>query len=56
MSDETLTLVAIISFLASLVGLWSAIRRRQLMRRILRSLTDEQRRAIGLDTPPDPKP
>jgi hypothetical protein len=55
-SDETFALAAILSFLASVVGLWSAIRRRQLMRRLLRSLTEEQRRAIGLDTPPDPKP
>lgn len=56
-SDELFALVAILSVLASAVGVWSSFRRRQLMRRLLRSLTDEQRRTLGLDTPPDdPKP
>ena len=52
-SDETFALVAILSFLATLVGLWNAFRRRQLTRRLLRSLTPEQRRTLGLDAPPD---
>jgi hypothetical protein len=38
MSDETLSVVAIISLVASALALWSSIRRRQLMRRVLRSL------------------
>jgi len=48
MSDETFSLVAALSILASLVGIWSAIRRRQLMRKLLRSLTEQQLKDLGL--------
>ncbi len=56
MSDEAYSLVAALSLLVSIVGVWSAIRRRQITRRLLRSLTAEQRRALGLDGKPgDPE-
>jgi hypothetical protein len=42
MSEEIFALGAILSFLASAAALWSSIRRRQLMRRLLRSLDDAQ--------------
>jgi hypothetical protein len=53
-SDETYAIVALIPTLATAVALWSAIRRRQLMKRLLRSLDEQQRRALGLDPPDDP--
>ncbi|HYI12512.1 MAG TPA: hypothetical protein VEK57_25900 [Thermoanaerobaculia bacterium] len=53
MSDEIYSLVAALSVLVSAVALWSAIRRRQLMRRILRSLNKEQLRSVGLEAPED---
>ena len=48
MSEGCYALGALLSLLASIAGIWNAIRRRQLERKILDSLTDEQRRAIGL--------
>lgn len=54
MSEEAYALVAFLAFLATVFGVWSAWRRRQIMKRLLRSLTPEQRRAIGLDPPDDP--
>lgn len=55
MSDGIFAIVAIISVLASAVGLWSAIRRRQLMRRLLRSLDSAQLKQLGIEDP-SPKP
>ena len=56
MSDAAYSIVAAFCLLASIVGIWSAIRRRQLTRRLLRSLTAEQRRVLGLDGKPgDPE-
>jgi hypothetical protein len=51
MTDEAHWLIAAVLFLASAVGLWSAIRRRQLMRRVLRSLTEQQLRDAGILLP-----
>jgi hypothetical protein len=42
MPEEIFALGAILSCLASAAALWSSIRRRQLMRRLLRSLDDAQ--------------
>ena len=53
MSDGTFGIVAFISILASIVGLWSAIRRRQLTRDLLRSLDKAQLRELGIDVPQD---
>jgi uncharacterized protein YjiS (DUF1127 family) len=49
MPEEVYAIGALITFLASVAGIWSAWRRRQIMRRLLKSLTEEQRRALGLD-------
>lgn len=51
MPEEVYAIGAAITFLATIAGIWSAWRRRQIMKRILKSLTPEQRRAIGLDDP-----
>ncbi len=51
MPEEVYAIGAAISLLATVLGVWSAWRRRQSMKRLLRSLTAEQRRAIGLDPP-----
>lgn len=49
MSDETYVIItAAISTLAAVAGLWSAIRRRQIMRRLLRSLSEQQLKDAGL--------
>ena len=47
MSDAAYSLVALISALAAAGALWSAIRRRQLTRKLLDSLTDEQRKELA---------
>jgi hypothetical protein len=61
MSDETYSLVAILSALAAAGALWSMARRGQLMRRLRRSLDAEQLRRLDADarentpaTPPIP--
>ena len=46
MSDGVYALGALITVLATVAGIWSAIRRQQLMRKILRSLTKEQREEL----------
>ena len=48
-SDGTFGIVAALSILASVVGLWSLFRRRQIMRRLLRSLSEEQLKKLGID-------
>ena len=52
MPEEVYAIGTLITILATIAGIWSAWRRRQIMKRILKSLTPEQRRAIGLDDPP----
>ena len=58
MSDETYFVAAILSVAASAAAVWSSIRRRQLMRRVLHSLDDAQRREpekrIRQSSPPVP--
>ncbi|HVE72211.1 MAG TPA: hypothetical protein VNI54_12650 [Thermoanaerobaculia bacterium] len=54
MPDEVYAIGAVISVLATIAGVWSAWRRQVLTRRIIRSLTDEQRKAIGLAPKADP--
>jgi hypothetical protein len=56
MPEEVYAIGTLITILASIAGIWSAWRRRQIMKRILKSLTPEQRRAIGLDDPPTANP
>ena len=51
MSDETYSLVAIVSSLALMAVLWLRFRQGRILRRLMRSLTDEQLRAAGLDVP-----
>jgi hypothetical protein len=46
MLDAAEVAVTVITLLLWIVGLWSAFRRRQLGRRVLRSLTEEQRQAL----------
>jgi hypothetical protein len=48
MPEEVYAIGAVISLLATIAGVWSAWRRRQIERRIIASLTDEQRKIIGL--------
>ena len=45
-----------LSALAAAFLLWSRFRQGQITRRLLRSLTKEQRQALGLDPPDDPPP
>ena len=49
MSDETYSLVAIVSSLALMAVLWLRFRQGRILRRLMRSLTDEQIEAAGLD-------
>ncbi|MEA2491559.1 MAG: hypothetical protein QOH21_3351 [Acidobacteriota bacterium] len=49
MSDETYSLVAILSSLALMAVLWLRFRQGRILRRLMRSLTDEQIQAAGLD-------
>lgn len=49
MSDETYSLVAIGSSLALMAVLWLRFRQGRILRRLMRSLTDEQIKAAGLD-------
>lgn len=49
MSDETYSLVAIVSSLALMAVLWLRFRQGRILRRLMRSLTDEQIKAAGLD-------
>jgi hypothetical protein len=49
MSDETYSLVAIVSSLALIAVLWLRFRQRRILRRLMRSLTDAQLEAAGLD-------
>lgn len=49
MSDETYSLVAIISSLALIAVLWLKFRQARILKRLMRSLTDEQIQAAGLD-------
>jgi hypothetical protein len=51
MSDETYSLVAIVSSLALMAVLWLRFRQARILRRLMRSLTDEQIEAAGLDVP-----
>jgi hypothetical protein len=51
MSDETYSLVAILSSLALVAVLWLRFRQGRILRRLMRSLTDEQIKAAGLDVP-----
>ena len=51
MSDETYSLVMIASSLALMAVLWLRIRQGRILRRLMRSLTDEQIKAAGLDVP-----
>jgi len=46
MSEETYSLIAFLSVLAAVASVWTAIRRRQIMRKILKSLTKEQREEL----------
>ncbi|HYC88103.1 MAG TPA: hypothetical protein VEO54_02735 [Thermoanaerobaculia bacterium] len=52
MPEVVYTIGGLITILASVLGLWSAWRRRQIMNRLLKSLDEQQRRALGLDDPP----
>ena len=49
--EELYTIAAIVSLLATIAGVWSAWRRRVLMRRLVRSLDTKQRQALGLEPP-----
>jgi hypothetical protein len=49
MSDETYSLVALVSSLALIAVLWLRFRQGRILRRLMRSLTDEQIQAAGLD-------
>ncbi len=49
MSDETYSLVAIVSSLALMAVLWLKFQQGRILRRLMRSLTDEQITAAGLD-------
>jgi hypothetical protein len=49
MSDETYSLVMIVSSLALMAVLWLRFRQGRILRRLMRSLTDEQIKAAGLD-------
>lgn len=51
MSDETYSLVAIASSLALMAVLWLRFRQGRILRRLMRSLTDEQIKAAGLEVP-----
>ena len=54
--EELYTIAAVVTALASIVGVWSAWRRRVIMRRLVRSLDDKQRQALGLEPPADTGP
>jgi uncharacterized protein YjiS (DUF1127 family) len=47
-SEETYSLIALLTGLASLVVIFLRWRQQRILRRILKSLTDEQRQALGL--------
>lgn len=47
MSDETYAVAAIISIVLAAVGVWSSIRRRQLMRKLMRSIDKQQLTNLG---------
>jgi hypothetical protein len=49
MSDEAYSLVALVSSLALIAVLWLRFRQGRILRRLMRSLTDEQIQAAGLD-------
>ena len=49
MSDETYSLVMIVSSLALIAVLWLKFRQARSLKRLMRSLTDEQIKAAGLD-------
>ena len=49
MSDETYSLVMIVSSLALIGVLWLRFRQARILKRLMRSLTDEQLKAAGLD-------
>jgi hypothetical protein len=49
MSDETYSLVALGSSVALIAVLWLRFRQGRILRRLMRSLTDEQIQAAGLD-------
>jgi hypothetical protein len=49
MSDESYSLVALVSSLALMAVLWLRFRQGRILRRLMRSLTDEQIKAAGLD-------
>jgi hypothetical protein len=49
MSDEAYSLVAIVSSLALMAVLWLRFRQGRILRRLMRSLTDAQIEAAGLD-------
>jgi len=49
MSDEAYSLVAILSSLALMAVLWLRFRQGRILRRVMRSLTDAQIEAAGLD-------
>lgn len=49
MSDEAYSLVAILSSLALMAVLWLRFRQGRILRRLLRSLTDEQLKSANLD-------
>ena len=49
MSDETYSLVMIVSSLALIAVLWLKFRQARILKRLMRSLTDEQLKAAGLD-------
>ena len=53
MSEEAYSLIALITCLLYAVVLWLQFRRARILRRLLRSLTDEQKRVLGLDVPKD---
>lgn len=46
MSESAYSVIAFLSVLAAVFSVWSAFRRRQIMRRILDSLTKEQREQL----------
>jgi hypothetical protein len=49
MSDETDSLIAIVSSVALIAVIWLRFRQGRILRRVMRSLTDEQIEAAGLD-------
>jgi Flp pilus assembly protein TadB len=56
MSDGAYVMAEALSALAAAFLLWSRFRQGQITRRLMRSLTKEQRQAVGLDPPDDPPP